>query len=87
MSIIGVYAILDKAADTYSRPFVYATDAVAIRELSGEVRNPESIYNKHTRDFSLYYFGTYDDMSGRFDLLPEPRFVIAALSLLPNEGE
>lgn len=87
MATTGVYVILDKASESYGRPLVYATDAVAIRELSAEVRNGETFFGKHPQDFSLYYLGTYDDGSAMFELLPEPRFVIAAVSLLPNEGE
>lgn len=86
MATLGVYAVLDKGAECYSRPLVYATDAVAIRALRDEVANVQSEYRKHSQDFSLYCLGSYDDGAGSFELYPEPRFVIAATSCIP-EGE
>lgn len=66
--IYGVYAIRDMKAEAFAQPFFMATRGLAIRAFSDEANNPSSMVCKHSSDFSLFHFGTFDDSTGTFDL-------------------
>ena len=66
--ILGIYAIKDRAADAFGRPFFCPTDGVAIRSFMDEVgrQDPENQLFQHPDDFDLYRLGSYDDSDGSF---------------------
>ena len=64
----------------------FPSDAFAMREMTDYLARPDSHYGKHPEDFSLYRLGTFDDGSGSFELLPEPKFVVALRSLKGGES-
>lgn len=74
--IQGIYAIKDRAADAFGRPFFCATDGVAIRSFMDEVsrKDADNQLYQHPDDFDLYRLGAYDDSNGSFDV-HEPKLL------------
>lgn len=72
-----VFAIRDKKADVYGRPFFAVSSAVGIRSFSDEVNNDreDNQMHRHASDFSLYELGSYDDDTGLF-VTHEPKLLI-----------
>jgi hypothetical protein len=70
-----IVSIRDRAADAYGRPAFVATEGVAIRQFSDEINrvSEDNQMYVHPDDFDLYYLGVYDDNTGGFDLLAQPK--------------
>jgi hypothetical protein len=83
-----IISIKDTAADAFGRPVYVATEGVAIRQFQDEVNRASEdnqIY-RHPDDFHLYQLGTFDDVTGLFDILPVPKLVARAKELMIKES-
>lgn len=58
------FAIFDDKASIYSKPFYAITIGEAIRTFTDAVNTPDSPYNKHPEDYTLYSVGRYNDEIG-----------------------
>lgn len=52
-----------------------ANEAVARRDFEMMFKDKNDIYFNNSGDFSLYSFGTFDSVSGSFDLESTPKFL------------
>lgn len=52
-----------------------SNEAVARREFEMMFKDKNDIYFNNPGDFSLYSFGSFDSVSGSFDLEPTPKFL------------
>ena len=59
--IINVYAIHDSKAHSYLQPFFMHNNELAIRSFTDASMNPETQFNQHPLDYTLFHIGTYDD--------------------------
>lgn len=72
---LTVYSIHDRKADIYNRPFYESNEVIAVRNVEmcfNDSNNPMCAYPD---DFELVRLGTYDDDTGKFDILPIPELV------------
>lgn len=78
-----VLAIQDTAVKAYMKPFFVPAAAAGVRALKDEVNDPRSQGDmfKHPEDFLLFEIGTFDDLTCRFDLLPDPILISRARDL------
>lgn len=74
------YSIRDDKSQVYNRPFFNATHGEAERTLHSLVNDEKSMISQYPSDFSLYYVGTYDDNTGRFEPC-DPQHIAHASSL------
>lgn len=87
--IVRYYAVYDKKASAYQRPFAEATDGSATRAFIDAVAQEGSGFARHAGDYELFFVGTFDDAAGLFvssspfGLLTAQQ-AVAALS--PNVG-
>lgn len=70
---IQVVSIYDRALDAFSRPVFVNSVGQAIRSFGDEVNNVQSEMSKHPDDYDLYHLGSFDDSSGKFVCLDEPK--------------
>lgn len=72
MATLHCFAVLDRAAKAYGRPFYAATESLGKRMFAEAVNDqtPENLINKYPSDFALFLVGQYDEDSG--DLTPMP---------------
>lgn len=61
---LGIYAVQDRKAGTFARPFTIQNDAMAVRAFVAAKQDPSSELSKYPEDFALYYLGTFDDDTG-----------------------
>lgn len=74
MNILSVY---DRAAQAFGRPVFSQSIGAAIRSFQDEVnkREPGNVMAEHPKDFDLFHLGSFDDCTGRFVLLEEPKVI------------
>ncbi|WNK14812.1 MAG: nonstructural protein [Microvirus sp.] len=76
---VNIYAVRDRAIDTFAQPMFMASHGGAIRSFNDAVNDPKGESNlcKHPEDFDLYYLGVYDDAVGSFAVPDECPEMIA----------
>lgn len=77
-----VAAIFDRGVASFGRPFFVPHINAAMRAFTDEVNNSQSDLFKHPEDYDLYELGEFDDSSGKFVLVENPKFLVSALSLI-----
>jgi len=70
-----VCAVMDSASGLFGQPFFVPATAAAVRGFSDAVGKAEdqSDLTKHPEDFTLFELGSFDDETGKFVNVPEPR--------------
>lgn len=66
--LMKVFAIRDRAADCFGRPFFQVSTGAAIRSFSDGINEPGSDFGKHPEDFDLYEFGVFNDADGSWNV-------------------
>lgn len=61
-----IFTVFDTKAAIYGQPFYAVTDGIALRMFSDAVNNnsPDNALNRYPEDFTLYYIGEFDDVTG-----------------------
>jgi hypothetical protein len=82
-----IVSIKDTAADAYGRPAFVATEGVALRQFQDEVNraSDDNQLYKHSHDFHLYLLGTFDDVTGNFDLVEIPKLITRGNDVMIKE--
>lgn len=62
--MLHIYAVLDRKAQAFGRPFTIQNDAMAIRAFAAAQSDPGSEISKYPEDFTLYSLGAFDDQTG-----------------------
>lgn len=83
MSILSVFAVRDRAVDSFGQPIFATSEGGVIRSFRDEIANPESPFSKHPDDYDLYRIGTYDQESGAL-VGCDPVQVAIGKSLVPS---
>lgn len=64
-----VFAVRDRAADSFGAPFVQVARGQAIRSFSDEINRaaPDNQLYLHPDDFDLFELGEFDDSTGLYN--------------------
>lgn len=73
--LLKVYSIHDRKAEIFNRPFMESNEVIAIRNVERAFLDPNSAFHQFPNDFELVCLGSYDDLTGKFELLDIPRLV------------
>lgn len=73
-----VFAIYDEKAENYGRPIFLPNDGLAIRSFSDSIQEQGSVIARHPADYRLHLLGEYDDRTGSFKSLSNPKFLAVA---------
>lgn len=87
---LKVFSIRDAKAEIFNAPFYKRSHGEAERDFSQLTTDGKSTVNQYPEDFDLYYLGTYNDQTGKFDPIDSPQHVVKAAVLkdrLLNEGK
>lgn len=85
-SILEIYTIYDKKAETYMRP-MYTPHIVEIqRSLTKNLNDKSSTLAQFPEDYSLYKLGTYDIKSAKYNLTPQPAFIMNITEMMIDEN-
>lgn len=74
-----MFAVRDRAARAYLPPFCLPTVEMATREFGHAANLPDHKFSLHSRDYSLYQVGEFDDNTGLILVQSEPLFIISAV--------
>ena len=61
-----VYAVYDSKVEAYMTPFNMTTRGQAVRAWQEVVNEPQSQFNKHPGDFTLFEVAEYCDIKGMY---------------------
>lgn len=79
---LKTFAIKDLKIEAFKNPLFLHTQGEAIRALTDELKNPQSLFASHPADFILYELGTYETDTAKFDLHEQPQLVICCDELI-----
>lgn len=64
----------------YNQPFHAHTHGEAERNFARLVKDEKSTVAQFPEDFDLFYLGTYDDQTGKYDSLDTPQHIAKAIN-------
>jgi len=83
--ILKMFSVFDSKAGVFAQPFFTHNNLTATREFADSVNNPESRFNKHPEDFTLFACGEYDDTKGLVIPLHTPQSLGLAAEFIRRE--
>lgn len=75
-----MYAVFDSKSQAYCNPFLAPREEIAIRDFTRAARDPSLEISQFPEDFSLQHLGSFDDTTGKFEILLNPVPVVTALN-------
>lgn len=83
-----ILAIRDQAVDAFGRPMFVPAIGAGIRAFSDAVNDGKSEYAQHPEDYELFHLGSYDDATGKFVQLDQPKSIALGRNLVTKpKGE
>lgn len=82
---LKIFSIRDSKGEVFNTPFYQKTHGEAERNFRQLLSDEKSLVSKYPDDFDLYYLGTYDDQTGKFNSLDTPQHVQKAILLKQKE--
>lgn len=83
---LEIFAIRDRASDSFGNPMFLLALGQAIRSFSDEINRSAADNNLylHPDDFDLFHLGSFDTSSAQFSLLPSPSQIAIGKNLKLN---
>lgn len=78
---VHVYSVKDTKAKAFLQPFFSMNDDVCLRSIRHVLAQPDHVFTLNPQDYDLYQIGIFDDLTGKFDLLPAPEHMVSLDSL------
>jgi hypothetical protein len=78
--MLNIFAVRDIKSGSYGIPFCHQTIAEAIRDFTRGCNDERLNLNMFPEDFELYFFGGFDQVSGKYHIIDKPEFVINAVT-------
>jgi hypothetical protein len=82
-----MYTIHDQKAGIFHPPYVKQSHGEAERDFTTAVNDDRTNLNRYPEDFNLYYVGTWDDNTGKAELLDSPQHIIKAIQCIKAQME
>lgn len=80
------FAIFDSKVNAFLSPFFCRTDGQAVRFFQALVQDSSHDFGKFPEDYALFELGSFEDMEGKFTLLPTPRPIVRGPLLVKLEA-
>lgn len=81
---IEMFSIHDSKAAAFVSPWFSPNEATAQRQFAAAANDPATDLYKFGEDYTLFHLGSFDQESGKFELLPTPRAL--GLAILYKRG-
>lgn len=85
-NITHVFVIYDSVAKVYEQPWFSPNEGTAQREFASAVRKPDSRFNRHPADYTLFCRGTFNFETADFELLETPKSLGLAIHYLEEDN-
>lgn len=82
---LKLYSLRDAKAQIFGTPIAILNDALAERHLHRLTNDPQSGVNHYPKDYDLYELGSFDDQTGKLDLLDSPAHKFKAIDYFAKE--
>lgn len=82
---LKIFAVYDSKVGAFMSPFFERSTGGAIRAFADAAGKDGSQFGAHSADFALFEFGSWDDDSGKFELLAAPLNLGLAQQFLVKE--
>jgi len=79
--MLKVFAVFDIKAEAYGKPIFQATEGLARRGFE-EACMQDGPLSQYPGDYKLFELGTYDPNTGKFESLPQPKYLLSAESVV-----
>lgn len=79
-----IFAIRDVKVSSYHTPFFTQNEIMAVRNLTAYLTNENSIISQFPEDYELFHLGSFDEITAKFTMFDNPKFVINAMSVVQN---
>lgn len=79
-----IFTIYDSKAKAYLQPFFSKTEGTAIREAKMIANQEGHQFNSYAEDYSLFYIGEYDELSGKISS-ENPVHIVNILHLVDSD--
>lgn len=73
--ILLVFTVYDQAVKAYNAPMFMRSKGEALRSFADAANDEKSNIHRFSRDYSLWYVGTFDDSNCAFEVVPPERLV------------
>lgn len=77
-----IYSVYDSKIKAYGQIFLQMSEGEALRSFTDIVNDPQSIFNKHPEDYTLFEIGTWDYTEGKINCHNTPKSIIKASTVL-----
>ena len=81
-----LFSVHDAAAEGYLPPFHFPNRGQAVRTFIDTVNDPNSLFAKHPKDFTLFALGEFDDSNATFNLYPSPEPIGKAIDYITRDS-
>lgn len=83
MAKFFVMSLRDRAAEIFNAPYCVPHPRIGLRALENEVNRPDDKNALFTNpeDFELYELGAFDDATGKFECLEQPKLLATGKEL------
>lgn len=82
---LKIFTVFDQKAEAYIQPFFSQTTGTAKRSFETACNDTSHDFNRHAGDYTLFETGTFEQSTGKFDLLDVPINLGSALTFVkPN---
>lgn len=78
---LKMFSIRDSKAEIFHPPFFAKSHGEAERNFHQLTQDDKSTIAKYPEDFDLYYFGTYNDQTGKMTTSDSPTHIVKAINL------
>lgn len=79
------YSFYDSKAKIYGPLFASNTHGEAERLATSVANDAQTMIGQHPEDFSLHYFGTFDESTGKTDFLKAPEHILNCAPLVKDK--
>lgn len=62
--LLQFFSVYDSKAEMYMRPFLFQSNAEAVRSFSDLCNDTDTLCGKHPEDFTLFHLGEFNDQDG-----------------------
>lgn len=81
MSSLKVFAVRDRAVDSFGQPIFSVAAGAVVRSFTDEIRKDGTEFNRHPDDYDLYELGEFEQSTGVFSV-HEPVMIAIGKSLV-----
>lgn len=78
---LSVFAVYDEKAKSFLPPWFMPNTAMAVRTFGDCVNDAEHQFGRHPADYTLFTFGSFDCLTGKFELAAARELVANGVQL------